>query len=283
MSVVKGLASLLWHVAGEGLVRLLGRLWGLVRPRSARYVARRVFNCNPELDLVIVYPPREEEPGSILPRVAGEDFMAIACVLKISEAAGFCRDKVRMTPVNRETGRIQDNPDDRNLVLICAPWSNPRTGRVLEQLWNSCGLNAKFHADPSSPAGSSDTGAAPGAKCKPKHFIAFYGDDYHSNTYEVEERARGEDKQPWKSDMKDYGLIVKAPNPYNDKAKVFIIAGIRGIGTWGAAHYLCHCLREIYDRFKDRDFAAVVEVDYGDFRIMDASVSPHNCRPLSSR
>lgn len=269
--MLPGFLTVVLHVIGEVVTAVLLWPWRRIRRLFPTHAARSVFNCNSDLNLVIVYPPREEEPGSILPRVAGEDFMAITHVLKIADIAGFPRDMVRMAPVNTETGNIEDNPDDGNLALVCAPWSNPMTGKVLVRLRNSCGLIAEFHPLSSSPANPPASVATPRTKGTAQYYISFYGKPYYSNTYEVQEQLTREHKQPWKGDMKDYGLIIKAPNPYNlrnQNATAFIIAGIRGIGTWGAAWYLCERVRDLYDSVKDGDFAAVIEVDYSDFRIM---------------
>ena len=224
---------------------------GWVQRLSPRHAARSVFNLNRALDLVIVYPPRREEPGSILPRVAGEDFMAMIHVLGLANAAGFPPARVRMTPVDAAASTLQDDPF-ANLILISCPRSNAVTGKVLEKVRTQYGLDIDF---------------VPEAQ-RPRQHIRFVGVTMHSNAWEAEKELRDLDVQPWRGTMKDWGLIVKCRNPYNETAKVFIIAGIRGIGTWGAACHLADHLRSLYNQFKEGDFAAVVEVEYANFRII---------------
>jgi len=252
--------TVVWNVIGEAVTAVVGKLLHVVRTLSPRRAARSVFNLNRALDLVIVYPPRNEEPGSVLPRVAGEDFMAMIHVLELANAAGFPPANVRMTPVDNEARAIRDDPL-ANLVLICCPRSNAMTGIVLSEVQRRLGLDADFVEERKAEA-------VPQGEPKPRQHIHFAGEAKHSETWDVEATLKGLGVQPWRGSMKDWGLIVKCRNPFNETAKAFIIAGIRGIGTWGAACHLAHQARSLYNEFKERDFAAVVEVDYANFRII---------------
>lgn len=42
-------------------------------------------------------------------------------------------------------------------------------------------------------------------------------------------------------------MIIKAENPWHSSKNVLIFAGIRGIGTWGAAECLRNEWKKIYD------------------------------------
>jgi hypothetical protein len=268
------LLRLVWHVTGEAAIAAARILWGAIQPWSPRHAAKRVFNLNHALDLVIVYPPRNEEPGSVLPRVAGEDFMAMIHVLELANTAGFPTARVRMTSVLPVVGTIQDNPR-ANLILICCPRSNAMTGTVLEKVRRQYGLDAAFVARTGTTDQPEENVPATGVKPKPEQYIQFAGEPKYSNTWEAEKKLEDSGVQPWQGTMKDWGLIVKCRNPYNETAKVFIIAGIRGIGTWGAAWHLADHVRSVYKQFKDRDFAAVVEVEYANFRIIGARVDKY--------
>lgn len=65
--------------------------------------------------------------------------------------------------------------------------------------------------------------------------------------------------------QKDYGLLLKAPNPLHPKNTVMIIAGCRGFGTGGAASIVAdeekseHIIKELGED-KCKYFRAVVEV-----------------------
>lgn len=69
--------------------------------------------------------------------------------------------------------------------------------------------------------------------------------------------------------MYDHAVLVKATNPWDFSKKVLILAGIRGIGTWGAGEFLKKEWPEIYNRKNSKnglkkggDFTAVIRVNY---------------------
>lgn len=75
--------------------------------------------------------------------------------------------------------------------------------------------------------------------------------------------------------FRDLAVITKASNPWNPLNKVFIIAGIRGIGTWGAVECLKKNWREIYGKLgrrKTEDFSALVSVIYENYDIIRTEV-----------
>jgi len=78
------------------------------------------------------------------------------------------------------------------------------------------------------------------------------------------------------SERTDIAMIVKTKSPWGAQKRILIIAGIRGIGTWGAAEFLKKWWRPLYkqkgsDRHhgmsKQGDFAALVRVHYKDLDI----------------
>ena len=73
---------------------------------------------------------------------------------------------------------------------------------------------------------------------------------------------------------KDYGIIsrfsVDSSFPTTDgKLREFFIAGIRGLGTWGAGWFLDRRYRSFLDYKPHEDIQLLVEVVYGDGRIRD--------------
>jgi hypothetical protein len=62
----------------------------------------------------------------------------------------------------------------------------------------------------------------------------------------------------------DQGLVIKASNRYCPGHKVFWLAGIHAIGTWGATEFLCanEGLHEILSHVGSEDFAAVIQTKF---------------------
>lgn len=80
---------------------------------------------------------------------------------------------------------------------------------------------------------------------------------------------------PGKS-YEDYAVVTKVTSPWNENRKVVWLAGIRGIGTWGAAECIKKEWRQIYDQLpqhsKDCDFSALLKIDYDNCDITSIDV-----------
>jgi hypothetical protein len=105
------------------------------------------------------------------------------------------------------------------------------------------------------------------------------GAHYHSPSYEQIEKYQqagspGQDLSG--KQFEDYAVITKAPNPWNHVNKVVWLAGIRGIGTWGAAECIKKGWRQIHDQLprdkKDHDFSALMKVRYDNCDITSVEV-----------
>ena len=77
----------------------------------------------------------------------------------------------------------------------------------------------------------------------------------------------------------DVGYLTKVTNPFcgedDKKTKIFIVAGIRGIGTWGVAECLKKNLKAIYNELgktKDADFSAAIRIHYKNLDILKTTV-----------
>jgi len=87
----------------------------------------------------------------------------------------------------------------------------------------------------------------------------------------------------------DYGLILKAPNPFNPDAGVLIVGGIHGIGTLGASLYLFDNADRMLESHSDEPQVHLVEVSYAvpvtRENYVDAEIHPPlllvSSRPLS--
>jgi hypothetical protein len=78
---------------------------------------------------------------------------------------------------------------------------------------------------------------------------------------------------------KDVAFILRRPNPKNDACSVVVLAGIRGIGTWGAADHLRKYAKRLAARVRrdqegaaEHGFLAVIEVEYENFDIVQSRV-----------
>jgi hypothetical protein len=74
----------------------------------------------------------------------------------------------------------------------------------------------------------------------------------------------------------DYAVITKKTNPWNDRNKIVVVAGIRGVGTWGAAECLKKEWSQIYGSLgkseKDSDFSALIKIRYDNCDITSIDV-----------
>ena len=76
--------------------------------------------------------------------------------------------------------------------------------------------------------------------------------------------------------FEDLAIITKIANPWNPEMRLIWVAGIRGIGTWGAAEFLKKRWQELYDLLpdsnKDCDFSALLRIRYHNCDIEDTTL-----------
>ncbi len=210
-------------------------------------------------DLLFVFPHRELIKGPILPRTSTEDFIAMNNFISALLNAGWNRK----TSV-RDTHRMEQNDYKRNLVIICSPKSNDMTLKYQKFLQQK-GLQAYFFEQNTT----NDT-------------WQIYDKDevpYISKSWKQERDylASGVDPHDLPSKrFEDWAIITKTSNPWNEKNKAVLVAGIRGIGTWGAAECVKKEWRQIYDKLpendKDSDFSALLRVEYDNCDIVGLHV-----------
>ncbi|MEM9546091.1 MAG: hypothetical protein AAGA77_08960 [Bacteroidota bacterium] len=74
----------------------------------------------------------------------------------------------------------------------------------------------------------------------------------------------------------DLAYVTKTTNPWDSESKVIIIAGVKGIGTWGAAECIKKWSKRIYDKIpkgnKNKDFSALMRIHYRNYDIVDVEV-----------
>jgi len=213
--------------------------------------------------VTFVYPARVDqfsEPArNILPRTSTEDFLAMNNIMSALLRIHWSGEaKLKIAADFREEDRATD------LILICSPFSNPAAETTLRELYQKYPSLPTFEREQASN----------------RYYIRAGTEYYYSSTYDVVDRCIASGQRPEEAEMVDYGVIIKAPNPWDATNTVLLVAGIRGIGTWGAAEFLKKRWQDIIDR-KRHDgqhrrwgpFAAVVEVKFsrGDlvgFRVM---------------
>src|SRR5687768_14680294 len=155
--------------------------------------------------------PRRPGPGKLLPQTAIEDFLAInniiSAYIRIGEEPP---DKMRDHTLFAAASDGRHN----NLILICSSKSNNITEQAINKLRSRnnrwADLIPYFESVPGQPG-----------RIQIKWEEA--GCTYESPSYD----------QP-DGPLDDVAMIIKARNPWNEQHKILIIAGIRGIGTWGA-------------------------------------------------
>lgn len=84
------------------------------------------------------------------------------------------------------------------------------------------------------------------------------------------------DDQPPTVPRGDNAVVLKAPNLHNPQATVFVMAGVRGIGTWGAGDCVRKRLDTLYQMKRGEkrgDFFFFVDVQYSDFDITKTEIS----------
>lgn len=202
-------------------------------------------------EITFVYPPRTDcdaDPYKvILPRTATEDFLAMnnfqSALLSINwNGITYFKSSCDFQSIEKA----------KDLIFICSSHSNVGTDEVLNKLKNiyKCGI-PRFSLDETTN----------------RIYLRVGGARYDSTTYEVLEECELSGKIPAEEEMIDYGIILKATNPWDKNKKIMVLAGIRGIGTWGAAECLKKGWQELYNkksskkgRKKTGDFVAVVRV-----------------------
>jgi len=219
-----------------------------------RASGQRAIFSRMEKPTKFVFPPRENIELAILPRMSTEDFLAINNIISAFILAGYKPPSKVVDSKNITKHDKQHN----NLILICSSKSNKATKEALDLIRNN---NPRLaHVIPvfeSNP----ETGRIE---------IKFNHATYPSESFEQ--------KGP---ELTDIAVIVKSQSPWAGQYKILVVAGIRGIGTWGAAEFLKKWWKPLYDRkrsshsrdmSKTGDFAAIVKVKYKEYDIKNVDL-----------
>ncbi len=203
---------------------------------------------------LFVFPARPGT-GRLLPQTAIEDFLAINNIISAYlRFGGTPPDKMR-----DHHSLAQSERKTHNLILICSSKSNSVTREAIDLLR---ARNRRL-ADYVPYFESVDD--------RPDDIqIRWNQGVFPSGSYDTTGGS-----------LDDIAVIVKARNPWAEQHKILIVAGIRGIGTWGAAEKLKKWWEELYDSKdssrsrktqKQGDFAAIVKIHYADHDIKSADL-----------
>jgi hypothetical protein len=261
MEVFFGLAiGIATSLAASG-IWFLGRL-KVNEARLARSPHGLVFNLNRSRDVVLVFKTRDPDPAQTRPfrQVGMEDMLSVNYVSRSLSLCGWddnrleFRAQERFAPLRNDGDRADDQADE-NLVLIC---SHDVTKAALDVYRSNKFVDCKF-------VDETGTAQIPRIGIKLENF-----DTQFSPSFEQEVAMLQENVELREGMVEDYALIVKGPNPWSRKhGKLIMIAGVRGIGTWGAARYLRDHPEQIYEEFGTNNFALIVKVTYCNWRIED--------------
>ncbi|HEY0379837.1 MAG TPA: hypothetical protein VGC87_23170 [Pyrinomonadaceae bacterium] len=222
--------------------------------RAGNRHLRQLFNFGSD-DVIFVFTHGGYVPQSILPRTSTEAFIAVNNLIGTLIKTGW-KGPIRV----RDTSHIDGHDKTKNLVIVTGPKSNSFASEVLSTIKQQAPSLLDFERISDNPEKwqiLSDVYKCP------------------SPSYDQEVSALEAGREIATQKLEDVAMIIKVSNPWNGANKVFIVAGVRGIGTWGAAEYLRKHADELYQkksgsgRFKrDGDFAALLKVTYENYDIV---------------
>jgi hypothetical protein len=196
---------------------------------------------------------------SILPRTSTEAFIAVNNIVGALIQTGW-KGPVRV----RDSQHIDGADKGKNLIIFSGPKKNAFTGEVLQRIKDQGRHVLEFRKTSETPERwqiCSDIFQCP------------------SPSYDQEQNARQQGKEVVTETLEDVAMIFKITNPWNGANKIMIIAGIRGIGTWGAADFLRKRADELYRQKsgtgpfkKNGDFAALLKVTYENYNIIQVDL-----------
>jgi hypothetical protein len=203
-------------------------------------------------DEVIIVVPHQTAPSDRrLPQVAVEDVLALRNVFEILAELGIRHPRIRH-PENLVEPDLK-----RNIISIGGSSRNSFTKAILELTVSGDVL--AFTQSSIEPTQ---------IELKRGNTMTYASPSYHG-TPSDQPRARS----------KDVAFILRRPNPKNKSCSVIILAGIRGIGTWGASDHLRKHAKALAARVRrDQEgaakhgFLAVVEAEYENFDIVQSRV-----------
>jgi hypothetical protein len=210
------LSNIFSFIVGFVTSLLASYMYAYLQRRTGSRYLRALFSFG-KGEVLLVVPHRARESSSIMPRVAIEDVFAMRNVIEILGHLGIS-NKIR------DPERLSDKDKQRNIVTFGGEKVNEFTAEILKKL--PPGESFSFKSDPTNAD---------------RHFIQRGATTtYISQSFDVSDDIGPHEER------KDIALVLKNKNPNNPGSIVVVIAGIRGIGTWGASDHLRKKAEEIY-------------------------------------
>jgi hypothetical protein len=223
-----------------------------------------ILNLGRKEEIIFVFPSRtdsELKPNDIhiLPSTSTEDFLAVnnikSALLKIHWEG---KDSVR-----QPEHMIENVDTQKTIFCICSVKSNSFTAKVEKKIIASLAGERLFRVQPKEETG--------------KYQIWDGFSETNSPSYDqIDLHLKNNILPLSQGHFDDFAYITKITNPWNVSAKIFIIAGIRGIGTWAAAECLKKNWKEIHDWLdkdkKKSNFSALIKITYENLDIKHTRV-----------
>lgn len=260
------LKAILGAVVGL-LVQSMARTPQLLRRRHLRLL----LNFPQDKPLIFVYPPRWNDEPFVLPRTSTEDFMAMNNMISALLSVGWDSEGI----VLRDCSRFADELElSNNIVVFCSPKSNTLANKIQSKLLEA---NVKYYHFVEVSIGGSEKqwAISDGHGYYPSSAAITVG-EYEAKSQALRaETGAGASSLPeanrvHEMTLVDVASITKVRNPWHPEKQILLIAGVRGIGTWGAAETLKKWHDGIYRRKKGwldksrkhRSFSALLEIHY---------------------
>lgn len=255
------------HITGAVIFTALGAAVTFVwlsakRSYALRYwreqrALRQLLDLPRDQRVVIVLPERTPSTSSALhvDFVAYEDMLACNLVERSFILAGWREEQIEIHTQDDVKRNIALKSE--NLVLICS--NNELTQEVLKLLRMQNRLDCDF------PTVSGPQG-------KERH-LKFDGVLFDSPSYLETEALSRSGRSPFEGTLTDYALLAKFASVFQGDRKIILVAGIRAIGTWGAARALRFKSEELTSRSGRKDFAALVHCKFEHWKIIEYEIS----------
>lgn len=217
----------------------------------------------------IIVPILELTDGGHRTAVALDDMYAVESYVRALILAYPSEFTSPQASVSVDLADAFRGPDPRNILSVCSTKRNAVLTAVLAdpgiREWLSCEFIEVRHGNSKEARWS----------------MRFAGSVIHSPSYEQEDAIVHEGRAPSAGPLVDYALLARVTNPWNERAKIVIAAGIRAFGSWGAAEFLLTHADEVHDLSQGNDFAAVLKITHENFSTSGQLTSFSAVRPSS--
>jgi hypothetical protein len=244
------LLDLIVSLAAAGVGVLIGYGYRTLREalgRRKRHGAVNEFYGVSSGGLIVIHPAYYDNAAG-LHAYPAPDAKAARMLARLFESVGFREDQtfhVLTTQNEPPIGALRDN----NIVLLCGPRLNPLTREVLASLDSRYKLTADLE----------------------RQRNRLFDKQRNSELISSRDCQDADPAKPY-----DYALIVSAPSPWNIGRRVVVYAGLKGIGTLGAATHgtVLKNLQALNQR-RDTHSGAVAEIVRIDYTVRTLNQDQH--------